>query len=66
MRLTGGVKMKYKNKSEKELVFRAYNSKMEKVVFRVKPGDVIEVGSPVKFGGMEKEKEKTKTNRGGK
>jgi|TARA_R100001530_G_scaffold2717_1_gene4362 hypothetical protein len=58
--------MKYKNVTKDVLKFRAYNTKMEKVVFVIEPGKEIKLGKEMKLGGMERVPEKAKKNSGGK
>ena len=50
--------MKYKNTTKGILKCRAFDSKLEKKVFKLKPGEEKEFGNEIDFPGLEKVKEK--------
>ena len=58
--------MKYKNTTNKVLIFRAHNIKGIKEVFELKPDEEMESDREVSFGGLEKVgRGKSKTNKRG-
>ena len=61
-------RIKYKNKSEREIRFRAFNAKDEKVVFILKPGEEVELREGTTHPDLEVvgEEKKTKKKIGGK
>ena len=52
--------MKYKNVTEGQLRFRAFNTKGKKIRFILKPGEEIELGKKAIFPGLEQVSEEAK------